>query len=425
MRLITLVSALAALQFSTATLAAEPVSAPRVLAHYGELVHASYADAHAGALALQKAVDAFVAAPSEAGLQAARKAWLDAREWYGQTEAFRFYGGPIDGEDGPEGQINAWPMDEAYVDAVDGAPEAGIIADRSVSIDMDTLAGLNEKDGEENISTGWHAIEFMLWGQDLYEDSPGRRAYTDFVDGQAANADRRRAYLKVTTELLVKDLAGLVDAWAPNADNYRKRFAADEGNLARVISANLERSGLFRVIDPNAYIQDPQSLAQGPRYADWRVIDADGVVSAIGILSRGELAGERIEVALDSQNQEDEHSCFSDNTHRDIVANAAGIRNVWRGQYTRADGSVLKGPGVRDLVAAKNKALATRVDSQIDASVKAAEAIPAPFDRAILAGNPGRAKVEATVVALKEQTEGLVEAAAALGIKRLNTALPE
>lgn len=382
MRLITLVSALAALQFSTVTLAAEPVSAPRVLAHYGELVHASYADAHAGALALQKAVDAFVAAPSEAGLQAARKAWLEAREWYGQTEAFRFYGGPIDGEDGPEGQINAWPMDEAYVDAVDGAPEAGIIADRSVSIDMDTLAGLNEKDGEENISTGWHAIEFMLWGQDLYEDSPGRRAWTDFVDGQAPNADRRRDYLKVTTDLLVKDLAGLVDAWAPSADNFRKGFVADEGNLARVISA-------------------------------------------IGILSRGELAGERIEVALDSQNQEDEHSCFSDNTHRDIVANAAGIRNVWRGQYTRADGSVLKGPGVRDLVAAKNKALATRVDSQIDGSVKAAEAIPAPFDRAILAGNPGRAKVEATVVALKKQTEGLVEAAAALGIKRLNTALPE
>lgn len=382
MRLITLVSALAALQFSTVTLAAEPVSAPRVLAHYGELVHASYADAHAGALALQKAVDAFVAAPSEVGLQAARKAWLEAREWYGQTEAFRFYGGPIDGEDGPEGQINAWPMDEAYVDAVDGAPEAGIIADRSVSIDMDTLAGLNEKDGEENISTGWHAIEFMLWGQDLYEDSPGRRAWTDFVDGQAPNADRRRDYLKVTTELLVKDLAGLVDAWAPSADNFRKGFVADEANLARVISA-------------------------------------------IGILSRGELAGERIEVALDSQNQEDEHSCFSDNTHRDIVANAAGIRNVWRGQYTRADGSVLKGPGVRDLLAAKNKALATRVDSQIDASVKAAEAIPAPFDRAILAGNPGRAKVEATVVALKKQTEGLVEAAAALGIKRLNTALPE
>ncbi|AUM01147.1 iron-regulated protein [Rhodocyclaceae bacterium] len=382
MRLITLVSALAALQFSTVTLAAEPVSVPRVLAHYGELVHASYADAHAGALALQKAVDAFVAAPSEAGLQAARKAWLEAREWYGQTEAFRFYGGPIDGEDGPEGQINAWPMDEAYVDFVEGAPDAGIIANRSVSIDMETLAALNEKDGEENISTGWHAIEFMLWGQDLYEDSPGRRAWTDFVDGKAPNADRRRAYLKVVTDLLVKDLAGLVEAWAPNADNYRKEFVADPANLAKVMSA-------------------------------------------IGILSRGELAGERIEVALDSQNQEDEHSCFSDNTHRDIVANAIGIRNVWRGQYTRADGSVLKGPGVRDLVAAKDKALATRVDGQIDASVKAAEAIPAPFDRAILAGNPGRAKVEATVVALKKQTEGLVEAAAALGIKRLNTDLPE
>ncbi|PLX77075.1 MAG: iron-regulated protein [Azoarcus sp.] len=382
MRLITLVSALAALHFPTATLAAETATAPRVLAHYGELVHATYADAHAGALALQKAVDAFVAAPSEAGQQAARKAWLAARETYGQTEAFRFYGGPIDGEDGPEGRINAWPMDEAYVDFVEGAKDAGIIANRTIPIDMDTLSGLNEKDGEENISTGWHAIEFMLWGQDLDDNGPGRRAYTDFVDGKAPNADRRRAYLKVTTDLLVKDLSDLAAAWAPGADNYRKGFVADAGNVAKVISA-------------------------------------------LGILSRGELAGERIEVALDSQNQEDEHSCFSDNTHRDVVANATGIRNVWRGQYVRADGSVLKGPGVRDLVSAKNKAVASRVDAQIDTSVKAAEAIPAPFDRAILVGTPGRSKVEATVVALKKQTEGLVEAAAVLGIKRLNTVAPD
>jgi len=382
MRLITLVSALAALHLSTATLAAETATAPRVLAHYGELVYATYADAHASALTLQKAVDAFVTAPSEAGQQAARKAWLAAREIYGQTEAFRFYGGPIDGEDGPEGRINAWPMDEAYVDFVVGAADAGIIADRTIPIDMDTLSGLNEKDGEENISTGWHAIEFMLWGQDLDDNGPGRRAYTDFVDGKAPNADRRRAYLKVTTDLLVKDLGTLAAAWAPDADNYRKGFVTDTGNVAKV-------------------------------------------VSALGILSRGELAGERIEVALDSQNQEDEHSCFSDNTHRDIVANATGIRNVWRGQYVRADGSVLKGPGVRDLVSAKNKAVASRVDAQIDTSVKAAEAIPAPFDRAILAGTPGRSKVEATVVALKKQTEGLVEAAAALGIKRLNTVAPD
>lgn len=353
-----------------------------VLAHYGTLVHAGYEDSLAAAKKLQQAIDAFVAAPSEAGLQNARKAWLDAREWYGQTEAFRFYGGPIDGEDGPEGRINAWPMDEAYVDGVQDQPNAGIVNDASVSIDRETLIGLNEKDGEENISTGWHAIEFMLWGQDLDADGPGRRAYTDFVDGKAPNADRRREYLKVVTDLLVNDLAGLVEAWAPDAKNYRAEFVKDKANLTKVISG-------------------------------------------IGILTRGELAGERMEVALDSQSQEDEHSCFSDNTHRDIVANAVGIRNVWRGEYRRLDGGTLEGASLRDLVAAKDKAVAQKVDALMDTTVKSAEGIPAPFDQAVLVDNTGRKKVEATVQALKNQAVGLVEAAQALGIKRLNTALPD
>lgn len=378
---LTALAALFSATLSCSALAA-PATPAQVLKHYGELVHASYADTLDGARKLQAAVNAFVAAPSQDGLLAARKAWLAAREQYGQTEAFRFYGGPIDGADGPEGRINAWPMDEAYVDGVANAPTAGIINKPEVAITADALSALNEKDGEENISTGWHAIEFLLWGQDLSADGAGQRSVEDFVDGKAPNADRRRHYLKVVTDLLVADLAGLEQAWAPGQKNFRARFVADTGSLAKI-------------------------------------------VSAIGILSRGELAGERIEVALDSQSQEDEHSCFSDNTHRDIVANAKGIQNVWRGQYVRADGSTLAGPGVRDLVAARDAAVAKKVDQQIAASVSAAEAIPAPFDQAILAGSAGRGKVEATVVALKSQTEGLVEAARALGIKRLNTALPE
>ena len=170
-------------------------------------------------------------------------------------------------------------------------------------------------------------------------------------------------------------------AWAPGAKNYRTAFVADPASLTKVISA-------------------------------------------LGILSRAELAGERIEVALDSQSQEDEHSCFSDNTHRDIVANALGIRNVWQGEFARADGSLLKGPSLHALVAANDKSLADKVDAGMSASLKAAEAIPAPFDQAMLAGNPGRTKIEATVVNLKRQTETLSQAAQALGIKRLNTALP-
>lgn len=382
MRLNVLAAGLLTLSLAAPAFAQKTMSTEGVLAHYGTLVHAAYADTATAARTLQAAVDAFLAAPSEAGLQKARTAWLEAREWYGQTEAFRFYGGPIDGEDGPEGQINAWPMDEAYVDSVVDNQAAGIINNPAVKLDADTLAALNEKDGEENISTGWHAIEFMLWGQDLRADGPGERAWSDFVDGRKPNADRRRGYLKVVTDLLVSDLEGLEKAWAPGGGNYRADFVANPASL-------------------------------------------DKMVSALGILSRAELAGERIEVALDSQSQEDEHSCFSDNTHRDVVANALGIRNVWKGEFVRLDGSRVSGASLSALVAAKDKVIADKVSSRMDASVNAAEAIPAPFDQAILAGNPGRAKVEATVVALKSQTEALVEAAAVLGIKRLNTALPE
>jgi putative iron-regulated protein len=361
------------------------VDVPAVVRHHAALVHAGYEDSLQGAMALQQAIAAFAAAPSAATLDAARKAWLAAREPYGQTEVFRFYGGPIDNDDGPEGRINAWPMDESFVDGVKERPQAGLINNRKLAITKKSLAAQNERGGEENVATGWHAIEFLLWGQDFNDDGPGNRTYEDFVDGKAPNADRRRQYLTVVADLLVDDLRSLVRAWAPGVkNNYRARF---------------ERGG-------------NESLRK--------------VFVGMGSLSRGELAGERLEVALASQDQEDEHSCFSDNTHRDAVTNALGIRNVWLGEYRRADGSVLKGPGVRDLVAARDAALAERTTQQIAASVAAAEAIQAPFDREIVGGNdaPGRLRVQKTIDSLVQQSKDLVDAANAVGIKRLTLTQP-
>lgn len=353
-----------------------------VAKHYGNLVHANYADTLAAAKDMQAAIASFVKSPSQASMDKARKAWLDAREFYGQTEVFRFYGGPIDDDEGPEGQLNAWPLDEAYVDYVVGKPNSGLINDKKFKITKANLIKVNEKDGEENISAGWHAIEFLLWGQDLSETGPGNRSFEDFVDGKKTNADRRRQYLTVVTELLVEDLQSLVAAWEPNKKNYRAAF---------------EKGG-----------------AESVRK----------MIVGMGSLSRGELAGERMEVALNSQDQEDEHSCFSDNTHRDAVTNAQGIQNVWLGQYKRRDGSVLQGPGVRDLVQAKNAKLAQQTTEQIAKSVKSAEAIPAPFDRAIIKGSKGRPAVEATIASLVEQSKLLVSSATAVGIQNLTLVEP-
>ncbi|MDN3575687.1 imelysin family protein [Chitinimonas viridis] len=370
----------AALATSLFAQAAEPVTSASVANHYATLVHAGYEDSLAGAKQLQASIDAFLAAPSEEGLNKARQSWLAAREWYGQTEAFRFYGGPIDGDNGPEGQINAWPMDEAYVDYVKGKPKAGVVNNAKAKLSREALIGLNEKGGEENISTGWHAIEFLLWGQDLSKDGPGARPFTDFVDGKAPNADRRRAYLKIVSDLLVDDLASISREWAPNAANFRAKFVADPAAIQKMLTG-------------------------------------------IGTLSHGELAGERMEVALASKAQEDEHSCFADNTHRDVVTNAQGIQNVWEGSYKRADGTVLAGPSLRALVAAKDAKLADKTSADIAASVKLAGEIKAPFDQEIVGKNtaPGRQRVRAVIDALRKQAKGIVSAAKSLGIKNLNT----
>lgn len=370
----------------SSTLHAQTATVPAVLSHHATQVLATYSDTLAAAKTMQSAITTFTAQPNAEHLAAARKAWLAAREFYGQSEAFRFYGGPIDDAKGPEGRLNTWPMDESYVDGVRGKPGAGLINNRKFVISKKSLAGMNLRGGEENIATGWHAIEFLLWGQDLSADGPGDRSADDYVDGKAPNADRRRQYLNVVTELLLDDLSTLVRAWASDdKNNYRARF---------------ERGG-------------DESLRK--------------MLVGLGSLSRGELAGERLEVALASQDQEDEQSCFSDNTHRDAVSDALGIENVWLGRYRRADGSVLQGASLRDLVAAKDAALADKTTQQIRASVLAAEAIQPPFDREIIGGPdaPGRLRIQALVASLVQQSKDLVSTAGALGITRLTLASPK
>jgi len=358
---------------------AQAVDSKAVVQHYAALVHANYSDVLSSAQTLQKAIQAFAVAPSEAGLAEARKTWLAAREFYGQTEAFRFYSGPIDDDRGPEGRLNSWPLDESYIDRVVGKPNAGIVNNPKIKINKAALAKLNERGGEENIAAGWHAIEFLLWGQDLSDTGPGERSFEDYVSGKAPHADRRRAYLLTVTELLIDDLNYLVKAWQPGAKNYRAKF--EQGGIESVRK----------------------------------------MIVGLGSLSRGELAGERLEVAMNTQDKEDEHSCFSDNTHRDVVANAQGIENVWLGSYKRLDGSVVQGASLQALVATKNAGLADKVSKQIAQSVANASAIQPPFDREIVGSKdtPGRIRVQKTIDSLVQQSKDITEAAAALGITKL------
>ncbi len=346
-----------------------------IVENYAAGAHASYVKSLNSAQTLDFAIDRFLAAPSQARLDAAKHAWLRARDDYGVTEIYRFYEGPIDNEEnGPEGLINAWPLDESYIDYVEGNAQAGIINNPEMFpvIDPSLLVSLNEEGGEENVSTGWHAIEFLLWGQDLNADGPGYRPIEDYTTNP--NAGRRATYLAVASDLLLFHLRQMVDAWAPGANNYRAQFVGKNADDA---------------------LQD--------------------IITGIGEMSRGELAGERMTVAYEERSQEDEHSCFADNTTADIVANALGVQRVYLGEY-----GAVSGPGIRDLIAMKDESLADNLAAEINLSVTRARAIPSPFDDHLRDGvsdaSYGRQRVLETIEALESQTDTIVNAAQKVGI---------
>lgn len=361
-----------------------PASTADAIATYAEIVNATYEDTLTGAQTLDTRLTALVSTPTAASLEQAQSAWRAAREPYLQSEVFRFYDGPIDNpEDGPEGLLNAWPLDEQHIDYVVGKPTEGIVNDTSKPITETTLEAANEAPGEKDIATGYHAIEFLLWGQDTDPMGPGARPFTDYVTdgtGTAANQARRGTYLKTASGMLLGHLQQLVDAWAPNAAaNYRASFEADA-----------------------------PAVALGK------------ILSGMVILSGFETGGERVQAALDAQDQEEEHSCFSDNTHRDMVQDVRGVQNVWLGSYERLDGSRVSGQSLRDVIAATDADLAGRVSARIAESLSLAEALQSPFDREISPGNSaGNARVQALAVALSKQSEVLDEAFELYGLSRI------
>jgi len=359
-----------------------------VVQNYAQMVAANYADTLAGARSLNEAVATFTAEASATGLTKAREAWVACRAPYALSEAYRFSQGPIDNDDtsddipdGPEPLLNSWPLDESYIDYVVGDKGAilngGIInrPDDFPTIDAETLTGANTSESETSISTGYHAVEFLLWGQDLSADGPGARPYTDYVVGDAGtaeNQDRRALYLKTVSQLIVDEMTTVNDAWKDGEPNYRADF-----------------------------------LAMPTR-------DALGkMLLGMGSLSGAELSGERMKVAYDNKDQEDEHSCFSDNTLNDLHDNATSVQNVLLGRY-----GDIQGPGIDQLVEAKDAALAQKLREQIQDAIDNIDAVPPPFDQAILGNDDtdARRHILAAIRALQGFTATLVDAAKALNI---------
>lgn len=351
-----------------------------VILNHANIVLASYEDSYALVAALRTKIETFTAVPTAANFEECKTAWKESRVVYNQTDAFRFSDGPIDDENGPEGTMNGWPMDENFIDYVESDASAGIINNPTTypAITPEILESQNENGGETNIATGYHAIEFLLWGQDLSTSTAGQRPYTDYVtgaNGTNSNQTRRALYLKVAVDLLAQNFEYLINEWKIGGA-YRTKFTTQ-----MPVDSALTR-----------------------------------MVRSIGSLTKGELAGERMSVALTNKEQEDEHSCFSDNTHIDVQYNFIGIQNVYMGNYVRSNGQVVQGKSLSDLIGKKDAAKNNLVLAQfVDAKAKLF-AIQPPFDQEIIRP-AGRERVTAAINSCRLLADKIADAAFALGIK--------
>jgi len=396
------VAAVAAMLWAGPALA--DVDTEAVLTAYANIAEATYGDSLARAQDLNAAIEALIASPDEAHLAAARATWKQARVPYQQTEAFRF-GNPT--VDDWEGEVNAWPLDEGLIDYVqtdsygessDENPyyAANVIAHAELriggadidagTIDTSLLQQLHEVDGiEANVATGYHAIEFLLWGQDLNGTDPGSgtRPASDYdpANCTGGNCDRRAAYLLAASELLMSDLEDMVAAWG-----------ADGAARADVLDGSAD----------------------------------DGIammLAGLGSLSYGELAGERIKLGLMLHDPEEEHDCFSDNTHWSHFYDLMGMRNVYDGSYTRIDGTVVSGPSLADLVREKDPAVNRQMQDAFNKSeramlvlVKTAEAGKS-YDQMLAEGDQaGNQIVQNVVDVLTAQTRAIEDVVATLNL---------
>lgn len=420
-----------------------------------DIAYAAYSDSVSTLQTLKLTISALKANPTTQTLNDAKKAWLVSREPYGQTEVYRFRLSPIDStdyksEDGPEGHINAWPLGEALIDYTQTGSDFGddqlgvsehktavnhgkpitvanlddnIIANKMIKIDQNLLGKTVGAEDERDVLTGYHAIEFMLWGQDLNNNASantqgsrqgavkawgasniamgGQRPVSDFVSKATGDkAERRLQYLEVVVDKLITDLETVRDGWHKNAtSNYRRQFTG-------IVTLDQAKQ----------------------RFAE--------ILTGMGTLSEGELAGERMQIALSSDSQEDEHSCFSDNTHRDIWLNAVGVSNAYYGDYAGYDstldgkdnaGSKIKGYGFDDYLKDINQTnLAIKLETQLKVTEIGYKAIDqsarngVPVDVMIQSPSQAVAKpMRDTIISLNKQSAQIAKLAKNMGISNI------
>tara|TARA_B100001094_G_C18144955_1_gene780125 strand:- start:32 stop:1315 length:1284 start_codon:yes stop_codon:yes gene_type:complete len=366
------------------------VTFDQVAEHYVQLGHVMYQDSYLAAKSLQTAIDELIKNPTQSTLDAAKEAWITSRIPYQKTEVFRFANDFVDNW---QGKVNTWPIDQGFIDYVNpdkyyqATPAAlfNLVAKNKIrwlgkkydlkNISPDVIRMLHTSGSFPNVTTGYHAIEFLLWGQDLHgiEEGAGERPYTDYAYGKSCthkHCDNRRNFLQIVTHLLVQDLKEMTDYWDPNI----------EGSYAQK----------FQKMDSQKVVYK--------------------MFHGLSEFSTLELSTMRINSAVEFNHPEEEHDCFSDNTHWSYFNNVMGMKTFYTGDYERIDGTLIEGPGLIDLVKSKDPKHARKmrkamrkVERNMQIVVDKAEIEHVYFDQMI--GTPNTPEIKH----LKKTSESLRE----------------
>lgn len=225
-----------------------------------EILVAAYSDiSHAidQAQQLDQSLANLLAAPSTSTLAAAQQAWRQAYDAYLGTLIYANL--PI--QDPKEWHnkgihyertlslLDSWPIEGGYIDYVPGYPFSGIVNDLTLALDEDTLMEQHGFSDPSYASLGFHALEFMLWGDD------GQRSHDDFIarqntapilmpsEGRPTDEDerpeentgpviepevqnhmRRRQYLQLLSDQLQNQLRRLQRRWHPSNGHYAQQI---------------------------------------------------------------------------------------------------------------------------------------------------------------------------------------------------------
>jgi len=344
------------------------------ISNYSNIAEATFGSALSQGRALKEAVSAFVKDPKAETHLLAKVSWMRARLPFLQSEFSRMSADSdkIDGD--YSNRLNGWPIDPGHIDYIANEPGENIISneEKYPAINSELLRSINLKAGKSDFTTGYHVIEFLLWGEDLNKSSSGKRSYKDYEENNSALAKRRADYLVACCDLLIGDLEDLASEW----DSGRKN------NLRSRLESMPPDQAISKIMGRVSFLAD-------------------------------DLAKSQIDPIIAKELVFQEQSTFSDTTHFDFLHTVAGISNLAAGAYVGLDGKLqVVGLGLIGLSEQTPNSKADKIRTLINNAMKSAQAFKGPFDQFDRGGDNVSSSEDAaiTLKALSESLQSFAEA---------------